>query len=314
MKKIWVVVITVLYITGCASPSPIHTAIPLPSPSPLPTSTLTPVPTETPQPTQTPVVEKDLSPIYTENISQEFMGVHVTSSLITDESLSVSNPRITKIAINPEYANSRGEKSEIAIAHFMARTVFEVWWRNGEIHQTGTPTEDDFKAFMEAWSIAQKENDLELWKKLGFSIFANDLNTQGYEQKKVTIWPMYTGIEVPDGVTAIKEISVVFVRGPRMENIILYSNTGEIYGDGIGVNIDENNLYIYVALGFGYNNPANAVDKIVGSIAEIPLFLVKNKGSAIDRGMVVDRDDHFTDILLTGRQRGVIKVYPPRTY
>lgn len=318
MKKAILTILIALYITGCASagptPSPTATHLPSPTSSPLPTLTATPLPTRTPQPTQTSVVVKDLDPLYTESIGQEYMGVQITTKLITDESLSRSNPRITEISINPNFYNYKGEKSETAIADFIAMTIFKAWWKKGEIEHKENPTEADFEDFMETWSLAQKENDPSFWRKVQFSVYANDLNTQGYTQEKVTIWPMYTGSESPDEVIAVDEINIVFVRGPRMENFTPDSKTGEYYGDGHGANFEGNKLYLYVGIGYGYGNPANTANLIVSDAAQIPMFLISNNGKAVrTKGTDAAIKDLY-ELLCTPRRRCAIKVFPPSIY
>jgi len=204
----------------------------------------------------------------------------------------------------------KGEKSEGAIADFMARMVFKVWWHKGEVDHKGSPTEDDFKAFMVTWSEAQKGSDPELWKKVQFSIFANDLSTKGYIQEKVTIWPMFTGNQAIDGVKAMKEINIVFVRGPRVENITLKAETGLTWGDGYGANIEDDNLFLYVGLVYGANNPANTANIIIGHMSNLPWFLIKNIGSSTISGYGYDTQ---LEKLLCPKTWGksAIKVYPP---
>jgi hypothetical protein len=259
-----------------------------------------------------PPAVKDLNPIYTEDISQDYMGVQIITRLITDETLSVSDPPITKISINPNFNNYYGQKSEVAIAHFIARVVFKVSWSNGEIEHKGGPTEDDFKAFMEAWSEAQKGSDPELWKKVQFSIFANDLATPRYIQQRIVVWPMYVGNQAFDDIKVINDINIVFVNGLKVENITLYTDTGPLYGIGVGVNIEKKSLFIYQGVGYGLNVAANTAKPIGGRLSTIPAFLISNTGGPVKASR---SDKALQKIIMTeigtNAYKAAFKVYPP---
>jgi hypothetical protein len=253
-----------------------------PTPTPGATSTPTHTETPTPEPTPTPtsINEKDLQPAYTETINEKFMGVVINAQLITDESL---DPLIRKVTV-----------SESVYAEFIARTIFKTWWLKGEVRHTGAPTKEDFKNFMALWAKAQETNDPNDWKQVQLNnIWANDLNDgTGYKQQPYTIWPMYSGTQVPEGVRGINNFAILLVKASRMKNIDMFRNNA--YQEGMGTNILNENLYVYN----GFVNSNNGNEGVASSVAYTAIWLIKNSGSGASGYGSIDTD--LTKLLLRG--------------
>jgi len=257
--------------------------------------------------------ERDLNPVYeTGTITKEIMGVQISYNLITDASL---DPVITQISINPNFRNYKGQSSEEAIAEYLARTFFKVWWTKGEIKHEGQPTEADFAAYMEDWTKAQKGEGP--WEKVGFKIFANDLATAGYKQEEVTIWPM-SSEETPEGIRAINEFVIAFVHESGVENVTVVS---EDFRKAFGANFDGSSFYMYLGLSLNTNVAPNTAKPITGVMGTLPWYLTQNNGGQPTYFMQPE-DDQLLDLISTevgdNVYKAAIKVFPPsdeeRTY
>jgi hypothetical protein len=204
--------------------------------------------------------EHDLEPAYVQEVSREFMGVHINAELITDKSL---DPVIRKVTVG-----------ESAYAEFIARTVFKVWWSKGEVKHSGTPTEKDFKDFMALWAKAQQSGLPEDWQKVQVNdIWANDLEDgNGYVQKPYKIWFMYDG-QTPEGVRGISNLSIALVFSNRVDNITRFKN--EEYRQGLGTNINNNFLFVYVGI---FQMGVYGKDTTSGAISRAPTWLIRNTG------------------------------------
>jgi hypothetical protein len=202
---------------------------------------LTQLPKATPEITR--VDEFDLDPVNIETVSNEYKGVEMTTSFITDECISSA---VKKISINPSFRNSYGENSEVAISHFTARLFFNIWWTNGIEKHEGPKTDEEFDNFMILWAKAQGTNDPQDWEKVQFVVKGvNDLNDgNGHKKNDIVIWPMYNG-ETPDGIYPISEYSIAFVRnGANIKNMSTFDWGGWDVSMGTNINIDK--LYSYV--------------------------------------------------------------------
>ena len=195
----------------------------------VPTSTETSTPTLVP--TATFAVEENRpTPIYTETVSKNLWGVNITVNLITDNSFS---PAIKKVTMNEE-----------KLVEFVARTMFRVWWANGNTKHTGTPTEKDLQSFITLWAQAQNSGSPADWEKVEFTIYANDLNdSSGVVEKPYKIWLMYEG-ETPDGVRGISEISFVLLNSKKFIHI---SFINEEVGFGYETVLDDDVFLVYCA-------------------------------------------------------------------
>jgi len=199
---------------------------PVLEPTPTPAATVTEV--------ATPINEHELKPAYTEKVSQKYMGVQINAELITDES---QDPMIKKVTI-----------PEAVYSEFIARTIFKVWWDKGPTVHPGTGTDSDFNAFMKLWSQAQTSGKQEDWEKVALNLPAvNDLNDgNGYKLKPYTIWPMYSG-QAPDGIRGINDMAIALVGRSVDKNVTLVSDEF-----GLGSNLDNDNLMVYVKLNVIY--------------------------------------------------------------
>jgi len=243
------------------------------------------------EPTPTPELikmeEHDLNPAYTETVLREFMGVKINAELITDQSL---DPEVTKVTV-----------SEKAYTEFIARIIFKVWWKKGEMTHSGIATEEDFKVFMELWQKAQESNDPTNWQKVQINnIWANDLNDgNGYIQKPYTIWPMYEG-EAPEGVRGIDKIAVALVNGRRVKNLTLFDENP--YDIGLGTNLDGKTLFMYGGLANGvYRSCVKCTASGLGTLA---WWLNRNSGGRISGYGSGHKD--LSKILLNGG----LEIYP----
>ena len=231
--------------------------------------------------------EHDLNPAYTETVLREFMGVKINAELITDQSL---DPEVTKVTV-----------SEKAYTEFIARIIFKVWWKKGEMTHSGIATEEDFKVFMELWQKAQESNDPTNWQKVQINnIWANDLNDgNGYIQKPYTIWPMYEG-EAPEGVRGIDKIAVALVNGRRVKNLTLFDENP--YDIGLGTNLDGKTLFMYGGLANGvYRSCVKCTASGLGTLA---WWLNRNSGGRISGYGSGHKD--LSKILLNGG----LEIYP----
>lgn len=264
--------IPTLQVPAEKTPTPV-----VPTPTPEATSTTTPTAT----PTETPALaEHDLSPMYTETVETNYMGVRINAELITDESL---DPVIRKVTV-----------PEKIYAEFIARTIFKTWWIKGEVRHTGAPTEEDFKNFMALWAKAQQTNDPNDWKQVQLNnIWANDLNDgNGYKQQPYTIWPMYSGTQAPDGVRGINNFAIVIVDGRRVKNITMFRNNE--YHEGWGTNLDNENLYIYSTF-----DSVPSVNSRAYNIARSSWWLNYNSGST-PSGYISPLEKGFYKLLHNG--------------
>ncbi|MBI5297330.1 MAG: hypothetical protein HY869_17770 [Chloroflexi bacterium] len=311
-----IVLLTVL--SGCGTFVSPPTLTATASSTAVPTSTLKP--TSTPTPTQiatettTPIVEKELQPAYIETIAQPYMDVEINLSIITDESLKSSNPPLHKIYINPRFNNSKGENSKDALAHFAARTFYRLW-RSRQNSQT--TSDEDFKAYLQLWSLAQKSNDPVDWGKVQIDgIWANDLNDgNGYKPQEYTIWPMYTGdlSQIPSGVRAITEFGVAFVRINKMKNVTMWQDN--VYGVGMGTNLDSNKLYVYMGL---YGGDSSGGWSITFNLPYSMWWLKTNHGGSYS-GYGPGVDMELFKLLNSGHPgdccyKAALKIDPPTRY
>jgi hypothetical protein len=240
----------------------------------------------TPTDAPIPILEQDLQPVYKETVAQAYMDVEINFSLLTDASLDSSNPHIHRIFINPRFNNYEGENSKDALAHFAALTFYKLWHSRQDTNQ---PVSDaEFKSYLELWSQAQKSNDLADWEKVQINgIWANDLNDgNGYKQQEYTIWPMYTGdpSQVPQGVRAIAEFGISFVRAVQMENVTMVGD-GNF---GVGFNLYDNILYVYID--FGGHGQDEGGWGATYAIAYVANWLIKNRGGSSFYGPLADRE------------------------
>jgi hypothetical protein len=249
------IILIAVFLSACGLPASEPAIVPTAAPpTAIPTLTVTSEPTMTPKPTETAtpkptetatmVPETDLKPMYEEKIEVEYKGVAIKASIITDESL---DPMIKKIYLNPKFKNYFGEKSDMAMGNFISHLFFKVWWANGLESHTGLPKDTDFDNFMRLWSTAQATNNPDDWKKVQMTVKkVNDLNDgNGYKTKEMQIWPMFNG-ESSDGVRAVSELKMVFVRFGTKKNISLFEFEDGQMKFQMGSNVDKGILYEYM--------------------------------------------------------------------
>ncbi len=205
------------------------------------------------------VEEHEIFPVYTEEISRDFLGVRINAELIVDKSIE----SLTKKVSIPE----------TIFTEYIARCFFIAWWENGTEKHVGTPTQDDFKLFMGLWSKAQQSNEKKDWGKVQFSIWANDLDDgDGNIQKEMTVWPMYFGT-TPEGVKKIMTVSIDIVDGTKVKNV---SVVEQDYGFSLGTNIDKETLYIYFGPSVFLGKECMSVYMISKGLSAIPAWLSRN--------------------------------------
>ncbi|MEW6029976.1 MAG: hypothetical protein ACOYZ8_16485 [Chloroflexota bacterium] len=254
---------------------------PSPTPSPVPSATFTPVPAPTqtlsPTPEAPAIDEHDLNPAYEQAVSQEFMGVQINASLITDKSL---DPIIKKVTID-----------DATYAEFIAKTFYEVWkGRGGEL---------TFEEYMAAWAKAQESGLPEDWRVVEIKdIWANDLaDGKGYEQRPYTIWPMFSG-QALSRVMGIENFSIALVSGKAVKNVTVMNSEG----GGYGTNLDPetNTLYIYGTVYAGYYGEKS----IASGLSGIPWWLIRNTGGSVSG--YGSEDNELKRLLVDGE----LEVYP----
>ena len=274
MRSIFIITIILFLLTACgaaaqpAAPTAAWTAAISPTNTLVPTETPTSTPTESPAP-----AESDLRPAYTETIAGELLGVKITTNLITDESL---DPIITAIKINDHYTNSEGKNSKDALTEFTARTFYKVWLKKGGVDGTGTKTDVTFEEYMAMWAEAQASGREEDWREVQITIKANDIATEGYEPIPTTIWFGYTGV-APEGVRAIDEFDIAFIKGNKVKNIDIVEIN---YNIGLGTNIADKNLVMY--LGITTFKDATHVGNVVPNMSAISGWM-SNQSLSVDK-------------------------------
>jgi hypothetical protein len=230
-------------INGITKPTSLTSVIPTFTIQPSYTQIPIQLPTATPEITR--VDEFDLHPVFIESVLNEYKGVNISTTFITDGCLS---PMVKKIYINHNFKNSYGEKSEVAISHFTARLFFNIWWSNGIEKHEGPKTEEEFDQFMELWARAQQMNDPKDWEKVQFMVKGvNDLNDgNGYKKDNIVVWPMFSG-NTPEGIVGIKEFNIAFVRNNAgIKNMITFNQGG--WDVSLGTNLNNDILFSYVQL------------------------------------------------------------------
>lgn len=178
-------------------------------------------------------LEKILEPIFTLNVSGDYMGVRIDAELLVDNSASY---KISKVSI-----------SDKDYLEYVARMFFKVWWANGKIKHSGFPTEEDFVSFMNLWKKAQETGDFQDWEEVQISnIWGNDLNDgEVYHQKPYTLWPMYFFENTPADIKGISKFSSVRVSGVGViEQYVTKYYMGTFF-IGKGTHFQDNTMYIY---------------------------------------------------------------------
>jgi hypothetical protein len=294
-KIVFVLVLSIL-LSACA-PAPIRTSevsltfTPVPPPALTPTATS--APTATPVPTETVFVSEfdlKIKPERTETVHYKFpeSGVEIDVKLITDDSL---DPVIRKVTV--------GEK---AYAEFMTRSIYGVW----ETTHKGQTYESFMKMVAEVQSGIRNPLDIAI------PVYANDMqdgipyqnpdkSVNPAAQKKYLIIPWYKGDKAPkevDGVEvrAVSEINIALVNGKKVKNITLFKENA--YGDAIGMNLDENNLFFYHTP-LWINNIENRVNNIAATLTELKGWMMSNTGGPFT-GYPHFADQKLWKILLNG--------------
>ena len=197
-----------------------------------------------------------------QDINTTYLGVKTSFSIITDSSAS---------NVIKSFTMSTG-----AGAKFANKSIFDVWWVNGEEKHQGKPSEDEFIHYMELLKMAQESGKKEDWEKVQINIYANDLNIKGYRQKLYTIWPMcFDDSEASESVVCIENITVALVNPSSMQNITVFDNNEKENAYGTNIDIEQKILYIYVGAPYLVNNNLRLY------VAQTAWWLKKNKGGAI---------------------------------
>ena len=261
-----------LLLSSCISPSiPIatSTATQITQPSLTPeqtqTYTLQPAPTLTatpqPEPTinfkatkiteapQSPPIEWDLSPTFEKHIKVTYAGVEIKAGLVIDTSASSAIESV--------------EIPDVVLAEIIAKTIYSFWLRR---HYPETDTWSSwqkdqfdylysFDQFMKAWSKAQESGNSSDWRKVQlFDVWANDMTDgDGYVPGRYLFWPMYAG-ETPDGITALKEMTLAWVVPSKVKNLYLDRYLDTSMDAGRGYNFADGNLLIYYGHSFQEND------------------------------------------------------------
>jgi hypothetical protein len=129
--------------------------------------------------------------------------------------------------------------SDELFAEIIARTIWLVWYARQGNTDWYIAKPVVVHPFMEMWAKAQNTGDYSDWRKFQLNdIWANDLTDgDGYVQESYDFWPMYEA-ETPDGVTAVKRITLVLLRTPSTENISLCLTCSPSIELGVGSNFN----------------------------------------------------------------------------
>ncbi len=252
------------------------------------TPTVGPTPTDTPTPTEIPPVEWDLDPYIEKTIEQEWEGVMINARLLVDSSLE---DQIESIDIPDEL-----------FAEVVARNVWIVWYARQGNTDWYKVMPVKVHSFMKMWAKAQETGDYSDWRKVQLNdIWANDLTDgDGYVQEPYNFWPMYEG-ETPDGVTAVKRITLVLLRTPSTENISLCLTCSPSIELGRGSNFNNGDLLIYSGVTYHPSTclfPDCSKPYIVGAFSDFSFWLVQNNGGPFS--FDITSDAHTYNKLLYG--------------
>jgi hypothetical protein len=291
-----------ILLVGCSQVDIVPAESPtLPSIS-TPTSTVTPTlePTETTTPTITPtetpipIDEQDLESHYTLEIDEIVFGANITGSLSSDESLAVSNPRITGFSL------SKG-----AAALYLTMVIHEVFE-----HQNPGISYNDYMRMIADLQEAVKNNGAVDPSNIALILYANDkMDGNGYMQQQYYIIPWYGGPSPEEingiPVRAIKNIDVHLVRASRVDNMTIINEGFDI---AFGTNLNNDRLELYVPLSYGSAGfPANSRSTAY-QLASLPWWLINNEGKDMNRSKAPPENDKLYDFL---RASG-FAVIPPR--
>lgn len=215
-----------------------------------------------------PPVEWDLNPTYEKHINVEYAGVEIKAGLIIDASVSSVIDNL--------------EIPDVVLAEIIAKTVYSFWMRR---HYPETDTWSSwrkdqydflfsFDQFMKAWSEAQESGESADWRKVQlYNIWANDMTDgDGYVPKRYVIWPMYDG-ETPQGLMALKEITLVWVVPSKVQNIYLDRYLDPKMDPGRGYNLNDGNLLIYYGHSFQEADCNGLWSMLYASCVKETLFL-----------------------------------------
>lgn len=222
-----------------------------PQPTPTLTATSQPEPTinfkatKISEPTLIPPVEWDLNPTFEKHIKVAYAGVEIKAGLMIDSSVSSVIESL--------------EIPDVVLAEIIAKTIYSFWMRR---HYPETDTWSSwrkdqydylfsFDQYMEAWSKAQESGAASDWRKIQlYNVWANDMTDgNGYVPGRYLFWPMYDG-ETPEGITALKEITLAWVVPSKVENLYLDRYLNPEKDAGRGYNLNDGNLLIYYGHSF----------------------------------------------------------------
>ncbi len=226
-----------------------------PTSTSLPTSTLTATPQPEPtinfkatkitEPTLIPPAEWDLNPTYEKHIKVVYAGVEIKAGLLIDASVSSVIESL--------------EIPDAILAEIIAKTIYSFWMRR---HYPETDTWSSwqkdqydylfsFDQFMKVWSKAQESGESSDWRKVQlYNVWANDMTDgDGYVPGRYLIWPMYDG-ETPQGITALKEITLVWVVPSKVQNLYFDRYLDPKMDAGRGYNLNDGNLLVYYGHSF----------------------------------------------------------------
>lgn len=225
------------------TPSASPTSTPPATPQPEPTINFKA--TKFTEPTLIPPIEWDLNPTFVKRIQVEYAGVEIKAGLLIDESVSAVIEDL--------------EMPDVVFAEIIAKTIYSFWMRR---HYPETDTWSSwqkdqydylfsFDQFMKAWSEAQESGESSDWRKVQlYNVWANDMTDgDGYLPGRCLFWPLYEG-EPPEGVTALKEITLVWVVPSKVQNLYLDRYLDAEMDAGRGYNLNDGNLLIYYGHSF----------------------------------------------------------------
>lgn len=291
MKIIAIISLLLVLFTACSAP----VASPTVTVSPIPFSTLT-IPTSTPVSTMTPdsqvsvgenvlaegtsdsqsvsSVESDLDLVYESPIINEMVNdVPFLVEIAMDASLM---PGISKIELNPNFTNTKGQSTNQAWAYFVAMTMYKTSSYKGT-----------FDEYMSDIAKARETNSIDDWSKVAVRVLkVNDMQTPAYDPKPTLLLPMCDS-DVFEGYSPFNKVVIVYVKTSKVHNI---SRLEDTTGDpGFGANLDGSTLYLYIGL---------ATDGAFGSVGQT-LTQTSSLASWLRTGTVRSESKELKGILYT---------------
>jgi hypothetical protein len=293
MRNLFISILILFLLTACLSPQGGETSAPQASEVST-TSTPTETPTATAAPTASATPTEVVAPAefdpgfkyqYEEKIVTTLVsGNQIDLTLATGAELTT----ISSFRLNKGWESKYGLTPEQGLATFALRSCYRAWVENGE--NKGT-----FNDYAELHRIAQESGKIEDWMKVAITAPMNDLTTEAYDPKQVTMLPFYIdkGATLPENVKPFTRMEIVMtkVKSSNDNKLLItdkYVDAGGPAGWGVSL-APDGVLYGHVAVPTIVVNPKISASRIpVNMLSYFPRFFVSGSPN-------LRSDQHFFD-------------------